>query len=38
MKALFVGCVCILAAGMALAAAVTVGGQNTYAAYPFRGC
>ncbi len=38
MKALLVGCACVLVAGTALAGTVTVGGQNTYSAYPFRGC
>jgi hypothetical protein len=38
MKALLIGCACVLIAGTALAASVTVGGTNTYSAYPFRGC
>ncbi len=31
-------CLCVLAAGVAFADTVTVGGQTTYCAYPFRGC
>ena len=38
MKVMIVGCACILVAGTAFGASVTVGGTNTYAAYPFRGC
>lgn len=29
---------CALAAGAAFADTVTVGGEGTYAMYPFRGC
>jgi hypothetical protein len=38
MKILGIVLLCGAAAGIAFADTVTVGGQTTYCAYPFRGC
>jgi hypothetical protein len=38
MKIVGIISLCALAAGAAFADEVIVGGQSTYAAYPFRGC
>ena len=38
MKVMGIISLCALAAGAAFADTFIVGGQSTYAAYPFRGC
>jgi len=38
MRGVIIGAVCMLAVGAAFADTILVGGQTTYAYYPFRGC
>jgi hypothetical protein len=38
MRLVVIGALCMLAVGAAFADTVTIGGQSTYAYYPFRGC